>query len=82
MIWTHPEIFHYAGVRVDARNRWDFAAPFELGRSGWLLFHRREWPAWQERWPERFSRMKELPTHVKGSVLTYYQETDKGGESE
>jgi len=72
MLWTHPEIFHYADVEVDARNRWKFAEPFELEKDGWVLFHRREWERWHHRWPERFSRIEELPTHVPGAVLAWY----------
>lgn len=76
MLWTHPEIFHYAEVEVDARNRWQFAEPFELGKSGWVLFHRREWERWNRRWPGRFSRVKELPTHVRGAMLAWYSDPE------
>jgi hypothetical protein len=72
MLWTHPEIFHYANVTVNAHNRYVFAKPFDLRQDGWIVFHKREWKEWSQRYPERFSRTSELPTHVRGTVLTWY----------
>lgn len=72
MLWTHPEIFYYADANVHAYNRYRFADPFDIEEAGWVLFHRREWEKWSQRYPDRFSKITELPTHVRGAVLAWH----------
>ncbi len=72
MLWTHPEMFYYAGVAVNPHNRYEFEEPYELYEEGWVLFHRDEWAKWSRAFPERFGEPIELPTHVWGAVLVWH----------
>ncbi len=73
MLWTHPEIFHYAGVSVDAVNRYQFEKPYDMDKEGWVLFHGDEWRVWSAVYTSRLSRITAIPTHVSGTVLAWYE---------
>ncbi len=72
MLWTQPELFYYAGVQVDVKNRYRFEMPMDLPEDCWIVFHRDEWPAWHYAFPNRLSRIATLPIHAPDTRVAWY----------
>lgn len=80
MIMTHPEMFYYSGLPIQRYLFQD--RPERRGDvpEGWNVFLNREWSALSEGDLSGFSWMTNLPTHVHGTVLAWYQGRSSGAE--
>lgn len=74
MLWTHPELFYYAGIDVKPYNRYRFETPFPLEESrAQVVFHAREWPEWKAAFSNELETVRLLDTHVPGARLAHWR---------